>query len=80
MQDLGLKRMRDVFGLVPVEYPTTRVMNAPLEDRARDIIAAYADNKNKAVFASIGGSDQIKLIKYLEPDIFVSNPKPFFWI
>lgn len=78
VQDLGLKRMRDVFGLVPVEYPTTRVMNAPLEDRARDIIAAYADNKNKAVFASIGGSDQIKLIKYLEPDIFVSNPKPFF--
>lgn len=78
VQDLGLERMHNVFGLVPVEYPTTRVMGASLEDRARDVMAAFVDPKNKAVFASIGGSDQIKLIKHLDPSIIANNPKPFF--
>ena len=78
VQDLGLERMRSIFGLKPVEYPTTRVMNSSLEDRARDVMAAFADSKNRAVFASIGGSDQIKLIKYLDPQVFIANPKPFF--
>lgn len=78
VQDLGLERMRSVFGLEPVEYPTTRVMGSSLEDRARDVMAAFADPNNKAVFASIGGSDQIKLIKHLDPSVFTNNPKPFF--
>lgn len=78
VQELGLERLRNVFGLVPLEYPTTRVMNAPLEDRARDVMAAFADPANKAVFTSIGGEDQIKLIKYLDPQVFLDNPKPFF--
>ena len=78
VQDLGLERMRSIFGLRPVEYPTTRVMGSSLEDRARDVMAAFADPKNKAVFASIGGSDQVKLIKHLDPSVFINNPKPFF--
>lgn len=78
VQDLGLERLRDVFGLVPKEYPTTRKMGAPLEDRARDIMAAFADPNNKAVFTSIGGDDQIKLIKLLDPRVFLDNVKPFF--
>lgn len=78
VQDLGIGRLRDVFGLQPIEYPTTRIMGASLEDRARDVMAAFADKKNKAVFASIGGSDQIKLIKHLDPQVFLDNPKPFF--
>jgi muramoyltetrapeptide carboxypeptidase LdcA involved in peptidoglycan recycling len=78
VQDLGLSRMRDVLGLVPVEYPTTRQMGASLEDRARDLQAAFRDPANKAVFTSIGGSDQIKLIKHLDPQVFLDYPKPFF--
>lgn len=78
VQDLGLKRLRDIFGLVPLEYPTTRTMGASLEERAKDVMAAFADPKNKAVFTSIGGSDQIKLIKHLDPQVFLDNPKPFF--
>ncbi len=78
VQDLGLKRLRDVFGLVPMEYPTTRQMGSSLKDRAQDIMAAFNDPANKAVFASIGGDDQIKLIKYLNPAVFMNNPKPFF--
>lgn len=78
VQDLGLQRLQDVFGLVPQEYPTTRIMGASLEDRARDVMAAFADPANKAVIASIGGWDQIRLIKYLDPRVFLDNPKPFF--
>lgn len=52
-------------------------MGASLKDRARDIMAAFEDPQNKAVFTSIGGEDQIKLIKYLDKEIFLSNPKPF---
>ena len=78
VQELGLRRLRDVFGLVPLEYPTTRRMQAPLEARAQDLMQAFANPANKAVFASIGGSDQIQLLKYLDPSVFVANPKPFF--
>jgi muramoyltetrapeptide carboxypeptidase LdcA involved in peptidoglycan recycling len=78
VQDLGMERLRDIFGLVPIEYPTTRIMGASLQDRAKDVMAAFADPANKAVFTSIGGDDQIKLIKYLDPQTFLDNPKPFF--
>ncbi len=78
VQDLGLQRLKDVFDLNPKEYPTTRHMNAPLEDRARDIMEAFKDPTNKAVIASIGGDDQIKLLKYLDQKAFLDNPKLFF--
>lgn len=76
--ELGLKRLEEEFGFKPVEYPTTRKLGSSLEDRARDIMAAFSDTSNKAVFASIGGDDQIKLIKLLNKQIFLDNPKPFF--
>lgn len=75
--ELGLSRLRSGFELTPKEYPTTRVMGAALEDRARDIMAAFVDHANKAVFTSIGGEDQIKLIKLLDPEVIRANPKPF---
>ncbi len=78
VQDLGLQRLRDVFGLEPVEYPTTRQMNASYSDRARDLHAAFADPGIKAVLTSIGGYDEIGLIKHLDPEVFRANPKPFF--
>lgn len=78
VQDLGLRRLRDVFGLEPVEYPTTRQMDSSLSDRARDIIAAFADPDIKGIISSVGGNDQIKLLKLLDPEIIRNNPKPFF--
>lgn len=78
VQDLGLKRLRDVFGLMPKEYPTTRKMGSSLEERAKDVMDAFADPANKAIFTSIGGSDQVKLIKHLDSQVFLDNPKPFF--
>jgi muramoyltetrapeptide carboxypeptidase LdcA involved in peptidoglycan recycling len=73
----GLQRLRDVFQLAPVEYPTTRKMNAPLEERARDVYAAFADPEIKAIICSIGGDDQLKLLKYLDADLIRAHPKPF---
>jgi muramoyltetrapeptide carboxypeptidase LdcA involved in peptidoglycan recycling len=74
----GLRRISEVFGLVPVEYPTTRTMDAPLQERARDVRAAFADPTVKAIVSSIGGEDQIKLLKYLDPELIGAHPKPFF--
>ncbi|GCE45808.1 muramoyltetrapeptide carboxypeptidase LdcA involved in peptidoglycan recycling [Thermosporothrix hazakensis] len=76
--ELGLQRLRDLFGLQPVEYPTTRKMHSRPEDRARDIHAAFRDPEIKALIASIGGDDQLKVLKYLDPELIRANPKPFF--
>ncbi len=75
--ELGLQRIRDVFGLEPVEYPTTRKLNASSNERARDFVAAFEDSEIKAVIASIGGDDQVTYIYKMSPDVFINNPKPF---
>ena len=75
---LGLERIEAVFGLVPVEYPTTTKLGASAEDRSADIIAAFVDSDIKAVIATIGGDDQVTYVKNLPSEPFVNNPKPFF--
>ncbi len=75
---LGLQRIRDVFGLVPVPFPATAKIDATTQERADDLIAAFNDNSIKAVISSIGGDDQVTYVKYLHPDVFVQHPKPFF--
>jgi muramoyltetrapeptide carboxypeptidase LdcA involved in peptidoglycan recycling len=74
----GLRRICEVFGLEPVEYPTTRKMGASPEERARDVHAAFADPAVKAIISSIGGDDQIKLLKHLDPGLIGGHPKPLF--
>jgi muramoyltetrapeptide carboxypeptidase LdcA involved in peptidoglycan recycling len=76
--DLGLRRLRDDFDLVPVEFPTTRTMGTSPRDRARDIHAAFGDPSIAAVLASIGGDDQIDVVPYLNLELLRANPKPFF--
>lgn len=76
--ELGLARLRDEFGLIPVEYPTTRKLGADQADRAADLHAAFADPDIKAVITSIGGDDEIRVLPYLDPELIRANPKPFF--
>jgi len=76
--ELGLRRLRESFNLQPVEYPTTRRVGSPAKDRARDVLAAFTDPAITAVLASIGGDDQITLLRYLDPEVLRANPKPFF--
>ncbi|GLW11629.1 LD-carboxypeptidase [Microtetraspora sp. NBRC 13810] len=76
--ELGLTRLREEFGLVPVEYPTTREFGASPAARAADVNAAFADPSISAVLTSIGGEDQIKVLRHLDPDVLRAHPKPFF--
>jgi len=76
--ELGLRRLRDDFKLEPVEYPTTRVLGAEPADRARDVMAAFADPTIDVVLATIGGDDQLRILRHLDPSVLRAHPKPFF--
>ncbi|MFI2289564.1 S66 peptidase family protein [Streptomyces niveus] len=76
--ELGLTRLEKDFGLVPVEYPTTRKMRSTPRERADDIHAAFADPTIRAVMASIGGDDQITVLPLLDRELIRASPKPFF--
>lgn len=76
--NLALQRVRDVFGLEPVEFSVTSKIGASQEERSKDLIDSFSQSDIKAVIASLGGDDQIAYIKNLPPEPFVNNPKPFF--
>jgi muramoyltetrapeptide carboxypeptidase LdcA involved in peptidoglycan recycling len=76
--ELGLRRLREDFRLIPVEFPTTRVLASTPAERAADLHAAFADPEIAAVVSSIGGEDQITLLAHLDADLLRANPKPFF--
>ncbi|MGY4956466.1 S66 family peptidase [Streptomyces nigrescens] len=76
--ELGLARLEKEFGLIPVEYPTTRKWGAGAQERAADLHAAFADPDITAVFASIGGDDQLTVLPHLDREVFRDHPKPFF--
>jgi len=75
---LGLKRLSEDFGLIPVEFPATKKLGASKEERSQDLIAAFEDKDIKGVISSLGGDDQVTYIKNLPSKPFVDNPKPYF--
>ncbi|MCK7661082.1 LD-carboxypeptidase [Corynebacterium sp. CCM 8835] len=77
IHEQAMRRMREL-GWEPVEYPTTRQPHASPADRAADIHAAFADPSVDAVFATIGGNDQITVIPHLDADLIAAHPKQFF--
>lgn len=77
VHEQAMTRVRDLLGLEPVEYPTTRVQGTARE-RARDVNAAFADPSIRAIFATIGGDDQITVLRHLDPTLPQRDPKPFF--
>ncbi len=77
LHEQAMRRLREVTGLIPVEYPTTRRLGASPEDRAADLNAAFADPEIRAVVATIGGDDQITVIPHLDPELVRADPKPF---
>jgi muramoyltetrapeptide carboxypeptidase LdcA involved in peptidoglycan recycling len=76
--ELGLTRLREEFGLRPVEFPSTRAAQASPAQRAADIHAALVEPEIKAIIASIGGEDELKVLAHLDPDVLRARPKPFF--
>lgn len=77
VHEQAMRRLAEVTGLAPVEYPTTRRVGATPRDRARDLNAAFADPSIRAVVATIGGEDQIQVIPHLDADLVRADPKPF---
>jgi muramoyltetrapeptide carboxypeptidase LdcA involved in peptidoglycan recycling len=77
VHELAMARLHDDLGLVPVEYPTTRRLNATPQDRAADLMAAFADPGVRAVLATIGGDDQITVLPHLDAAVVRADPKPF---
>ncbi|WP_422735063.1 S66 family peptidase [Micromonospora sp. WMMD729] len=77
IHEQAMRRLADVTGLVPVEYPTTRAVGATAQARAADINAAFADPRVRAILAVVGGEDQITVIPHLDADLARADPKPF---
>jgi muramoyltetrapeptide carboxypeptidase LdcA involved in peptidoglycan recycling len=73
----AMRRLTEVTGLIPVEYPTTREVGATPAARAADINAAFADPAIRGILAVVGGDDQITVIPHLDADVARQDPKPF---
>jgi muramoyltetrapeptide carboxypeptidase LdcA involved in peptidoglycan recycling len=77
----GIKVLEEKFGLKVKEFLTTRMPDAELSAnpkiRADDIHAAFLDPEVKAIFASIGGDDSIRVLQYMDKKIIMDNPKIF---
>lgn len=77
VHEQAMRRLEELTGLVPVEYPTTRMLGASPQERARDLKAAFADPTIRAVLATVGGEDQITVVPHLDPEVVRADPKPF---
>lgn len=79
--ELGLKRVEEVFGLEAVEFPSARkspgFLAANPQARADDINAAFSDPSIKAIIATIGGNDQVRILPYLDQKLIAAHPKIF---
>jgi muramoyltetrapeptide carboxypeptidase LdcA involved in peptidoglycan recycling len=82
--ELGLDRLESVFDLEPVEFPTATKSDTYLSDhpkeRAEDIEKVFRDPEIRGVIATIGGNDQIRILKHLNGDVLRDNPTRFYGI
>lgn len=80
--ELALDRLRDTFDLDPVVYPTARQGEEFLRDhpeaRAADVHAAFRDPEISGVFATIGGADQLRVLKHLDGDVLREHATRFY--
>ena len=73
---LATRRLRELFGIEPVDFAfTTRQGSA--RERAEDLMAAFADDSIAAIIASIGGDDQMTVLPHLDPEVVRAHPKRF---
>lgn len=77
----GKKQLEEEFGLQVEEMPNAMrdgdwVSRNP-QARADDLMQAFSDPDVKAIISSIGGSDSIRIVKYVDQSIISKNPKIF---
>lgn len=74
----GIKVLKE-WGLEIVEYPTAKMGAGFLREnpqvRAKDINDAFANPEIKAIFASIGGDDSVRILPFVDKKIIAENPK-----
>ena len=79
--EIGLKRLRENFGLRIKEFPMTRACEKEVYEnpkkRAKDINDAFNDKNVKGIITSIGGNDGIRVLEYLDSKAIKKNPKFF---
>ncbi|MHB9288257.1 S66 peptidase family protein [Halobacteriales archaeon Cl-PHB] len=80
--ELALDRLRTTFDLEPVVYPTAERDDDHLQDhpeeRAEDVMAAFRNPDHRGVVATIGGDDQLRVLKHLDADVLRANPTRFY--
>lgn len=74
--DAGLEAMRSL-GLIPVEMPFTRAAAASPDERASDLMTAFADPQIAGIWSSIGGDYSLRLMPHLDLSVIAANPKVF---
>ena len=78
--ELGLSALRGL-GLKIKEYPSATKADKFLYDnpefRANDINMAFADQEVKAINASIGGEDSVRILPFIDIELIKKNPKIF---
>jgi muramoyltetrapeptide carboxypeptidase LdcA involved in peptidoglycan recycling len=78
----GLRLLRERFDLEPVAFPTATRSSEWLADhpeaRARDVERAFRDPDVGAVLATIGGNDQVRILRHLDGGVLADNPTRFF--
>lgn len=72
--EAGLDTLRSL-GLVVREYPAARAPAASVDERVRDLHAAFADKSIRAIVTSIGGDDSVRLLPKLDSRLLAGNPK-----
>ena len=82
--DRGLRVLRERFDVEPVLFPTARRSSEWLYDhpaaRAHDVQTAFRDPDVGAVLTTIGGNDQVRMLRHLDAGVLRSNPTRFFGI
>ena len=75
----GIENLKNVFNFKIKEFKNTRSSyNDSLDyvkKRVDDIHSAFLDKEVDAIFITIGGSDSIRLLPYLDKNIIINNPK-----
>ncbi len=79
--DAGKRALEEKFGLNLVEMPNAlrdaQWIDANPKARADDLMQAFEDASIKAVVASIGGDDAIRLVPHIDLSVIQDNPKIF---
>ena len=79
--EAGKRQLMETFGVSVVEMPNTFKdtvwLKANPHARADDLMQAFSDPTIKAIISTIGGSDSIRILPFVDSDTIRSNPKIF---